>query len=72
MDRRKPGSKHHLAVDAKGTPLVAIVTAANRHDVTQLLPLVDAIPPIRGKVGDATCKEKQTRRGSRERSGSFS
>jgi transposase len=24
---------------------------ANVHDVTQLIPLVDAIPPIRGKVG---------------------
>jgi transposase len=27
------------------------VTGANRHDVTQLLPLVDGIPPIRGKRG---------------------
>ena len=27
------------------------LTAANRHDVTQLLPLVEAIPPIAGKVG---------------------
>jgi IS5 family transposase len=40
-----------LAVDAKGTPLAATVTGANRHDVTQLMPLVEAIPPIRGKVG---------------------
>jgi transposase len=28
-----------------------ILTGANRHDVTQLLPLVDAIPPIAGKPG---------------------
>lgn len=27
------------------------VTGANRHDVTQLLPLVKAIPPIAGKRG---------------------
>jgi transposase len=27
------------------------LTAANRHDVTQLLPLVDAIPPVAGKRG---------------------
>jgi len=27
------------------------LTAGNRHDVTQLLPLVDGIPPIRGKPG---------------------
>ena len=51
MDRRKSGSKHHLAVDADGTPLACILTAANAHDVTQLIPLVDAIPAIGGKVG---------------------
>jgi transposase len=27
------------------------VTGANAHDVTQLVPLVDAIPPVRGKRG---------------------
>jgi transposase len=31
--------------------LAAKVTAANDHDVTQLLPLVDAIPPVGGKPG---------------------
>lgn len=51
MDRRKNGSKHHLAVDAAGTPLARTLTGANRHDVTQLIPLVDAIPPVRGKPG---------------------
>ena len=50
-DRRKPGSKHHVITDAKGIPLAAILTGANRHDVTQLLPLVEAIPPVRGKRG---------------------
>jgi transposase len=28
-----------------------LLTAANRHDITQLLPLVEAIPPLRGKRG---------------------
>ena len=28
-----------------------ILTAANAHDVTQLMPLVEAIPPVAGKVG---------------------
>ena len=51
MDRRKNGSKHHLLTDGNGTPLAAILTAANRHDVTQLLPLLDAVPPVRGKAG---------------------
>jgi transposase len=32
-------------------PLATILTGANRHDVTQLVPLVDAIPPVRGTVG---------------------
>ena len=27
------------------------MTGANAHDVTQLIPLVDAIPPVRGKRG---------------------
>ena len=30
---------------------MTILTGANRHDSTQLIPLVNAIPPIRGKVG---------------------
>ena len=28
-----------------------MLTSANRHDITQLLPLVDAIPPLRGCPG---------------------
>lgn len=51
MDRRKNGSKHHVLTDGRGTPLAATVTAANRHDVTQLVPLLEAVPPVRGKVG---------------------
>lgn len=50
-DRRKAGAKHHLITDAHGIPLAAILTGANAHDVTQLLPLVDAIPPIGGQRG---------------------
>jgi transposase len=50
-DRRKLGIKHHVIVDAHGIPLAMILTAANRHDVTQLLPLIRAIPDVPGKVG---------------------
>jgi transposase len=50
-DRRKNGSKHHVITDANGVPFAATVTGANRHDITQLLPLVEAIPPIAGKQG---------------------
>jgi transposase len=45
------GSKHHLLTDGNGIPMVVALTAANRHDVTQLLPLVDAVPSVAGKVG---------------------
>lgn len=50
-DRRKAGSKHHLITDARGIPLATILTSANAHDVTQLLPLVGAIPALRGRCG---------------------
>lgn len=50
-DRRKAGSKHHLITDARGIPLATILTSANAHDVTQLLPLVKAIPALRGRCG---------------------
>lgn len=39
-------------------PLASRLTGANRHDVTQLLPLVGAIPPIRGKAGAPLRKPK--------------
>lgn len=51
VDRARPGSKHHLIVDRHGTPLAVSLTGGNRHDVTQLMPLLDAIPPIRGLRG---------------------
>ncbi|WP_420872212.1 IS5 family transposase [Cupriavidus necator] len=57
-DRSRPGSKHHILVDANGVPISAILTGANRNDVTQLLPLVDAIPPIRGVRGRPLQKPK--------------
>ena len=50
-DRRRPGSKHHILTDAQGIPLSLILTGANRHDVTQLLPLVRAIPAVAGLRG---------------------
>ena len=46
-----PGSKHHLICDGHGTPLAVILTGGNRNDVTQLMPLIDAVPPVRGRVG---------------------
>ncbi|KOX25837.1 transposase [Streptomyces sp. NRRL F-6491] len=51
VDRARPGSKHHLIVDRHGTPLAVTLTGGNRHDVTQLTPLLDVITRIRGLVG---------------------
>ncbi|MFC4035053.1 IS5 family transposase [Streptomyces polygonati] len=51
VDRGRPGSKHHLITDGHGTPLAIILTGGNRNDVTQLLPLIDAVPAIRGRRG---------------------
>jgi transposase len=51
VDRRKLGSKIHLLVDAQGVPLTHRLTAANRNDVEETLPLVDQVPPIAGRVG---------------------
>jgi transposase len=50
-DRRKRGSQQHVLTDAQGVPLAVLVTGAHRHDVPQLLPLLEAIPPVRGKRG---------------------
>src|SRR5215210_6601671 len=50
-DRGRKGSKHHVLTEAKGVPLAASLTAANRNDITQVIPLVDAVPPVSGKPG---------------------
>ncbi|AUT65077.1 IS5 family transposase [Paraburkholderia terrae] len=57
-DRARPGSKHHLITEAQGIPLAVILTGANRHDVTQLHALVDAIPRIAGKPGRPLSKPR--------------
>jgi transposase len=51
VDRGRAGSKHHLLVDAGGIPLAWSVTGGNRNDVTQLIPLIERVPAVRGKVG---------------------
>ncbi|WP_200871938.1 transposase [Actinomadura welshii] len=51
VDRSRPGSKHHVLTDRNGTPLVLSLTGGNRNDVTQLMPLLEAVPPVRGRIG---------------------
>lgn len=40
-----------MLTDGNGIPLAVRLTGANEHDVTQMLALVDDVPPIAGKPG---------------------
>ena len=51
VDRARRGSKHHLLTDAGGVPLGITLIGGQRNDVTQLLPLLDSVGPVAGKVG---------------------
>ncbi|WP_443078979.1 IS5 family transposase [Streptosporangium sp. NBC_01495] len=51
VDRAKTGSKHHVITDGNGIPLAVSLTGGNRNDVLRLMPLLEAVPPVRGKVG---------------------
>lgn len=48
----------HLIVDGNGVPLQVTVIGGNRHDVTQMLPLIDSLPRIKGVVGRPRHKPK--------------
>jgi transposase len=57
-DRARPGTKHHVMVDGQGVALAVSITGANTPDVQQLLPLVVAIPQVRGKSGHPKSRPK--------------
>jgi transposase len=40
-----------LICDSGGVPLAISLTGGHRNDVTQLLPLIDGVGPVRGKPG---------------------
>lgn len=40
-----------MITDGGGVPLAVTLTGGNRNDVTQLMPLIEAIPAVRGKRG---------------------
>jgi transposase len=50
-NRGKSGTKRHVVVDRRGTPLTWHLTGANRHDSAVFETLVDGIPPIRRPSG---------------------
>jgi hypothetical protein len=54
VNRGHPGSKHHLIVDGHGVPLAVTLTG-----VTQLMPLLDTLPPIRGRRGRPRRKPRE-------------
>jgi transposase len=51
VDRAKPGSKLHLAVDGGGLPLSLLLTGANINDGTMFEALVDDLPRVRTPAG---------------------
>ncbi len=50
-DRGRKGTKHNLAVDARGVPIAIALSPANVHDSRMMIPVLDAIPPIEGPRG---------------------
>jgi transposase len=51
VDRARTGSKHHVLTDGHGTPLAVSPVGGNRDDVTQLIPLLDEVPPVQPVSG---------------------
>jgi hypothetical protein len=43
--------RYRHIVQARSIPLAAALTGGNRNDVTPLIPLIQAVPQIRGKRG---------------------
>jgi transposase len=56
VDRAKPGSKLHLAVEGGGLPLTLLVTGANTNDSTMFEALLDDIPKVRTPAGGRRCR----------------
>ncbi|MEW1913796.1 IS5 family transposase [Kitasatospora sp. NPDC085895] len=51
VDRGKFGSKIHLLTERAGLPISLAISGANLHDSQALIPLAEAIPPIRSRRG---------------------
>ncbi len=55
-DRGKLGSKRHIVADARGIPLVVLVSGANRHDSMMFEKCTNALPAIKGLRGKPRCR----------------
>ncbi|CAJ2833183.1 ISJP4 transposase [Burkholderia pseudomallei] len=56
---RRRSSRTCAATEANGTPIAAILTGANRNDVTQRIPVIEAIEPINGVRGRPLSRPKR-------------
>ncbi|KGD58942.1 transposase DDE domain protein [Burkholderia pseudomallei] len=56
---RRRSSRACAATEANGTPIAAILTGANRNDVTQRIPVIEAIEPINGVRGRPLSRPKR-------------
>ncbi|MFJ6723843.1 IS5 family transposase [Streptomyces sp. NPDC091281] len=59
VGRDGPGSEHHVITDGHGIPPAITLTGGNRNDVTRLLPLLEAIPHIKGRTGRPRHRPRQ-------------
>jgi transposase len=59
VDRAKPGSKLHLAVDGGGLPLSLLVTGANSNDSLVFEALLDDLPAVRTSAGRRRCRPEK-------------
>jgi transposase len=59
VDRGKPGSKLHLAVEGDGLPLSLLVTAANTNDSLVFEALLDDLPAVRTPTGGRRCRPEK-------------
>jgi hypothetical protein len=58
-----------LITDATGIPLAVTLTGGRRNDLTQLIPLLDVVPPIRGVVGKPRRRPRRRRPPSHPQAG---
>jgi hypothetical protein len=63
-DRGKLGCKYHLLVDQRRLPLVAKISGAQVRDSRFPIPLVEAIPAVKGLSGRAQASRSAARRSS--------
>ena len=57
-DRGKSGTKRHLQTEGHGLPVGLVITGANRHDKTQVEPVLDSMPVVSFEAEQHLCADK--------------